>query len=155
MDRIDLSDFFTTKAESVDFATRLQEISKQIYETDFNLENSLLSHFGIQKKDKFLSLVRNNEINLEKNSILMDFIKQVLEKISTLPTVSLTLAFEPQKDTLHALSEWFILNINHQVLLDINIDPKLIAGAAINFNGKYKDYSAKSKFSSIVASVSL
>jgi F0F1-type ATP synthase delta subunit len=153
MDQMDLSDFFITKAESVDFSTRLQEICNQVYETNFNFENTFLSHFGIQKKEKFLTLIRNNKINLENNSLLMDFLKQVLEKISSLSTVSLTLAFEPENQILHELSEWFILNINRQVLLDIKTDSKLIAGVAINYNGKYKDYSARTKFSSIVASV--
>jgi F0F1-type ATP synthase delta subunit len=154
MDQLDLSDFFTTKAESVDFSTRLQSISEQLYETDFNLETSLLAQFGIERKEKFLTLIRNNAINLKSNSSLLDFINRILEKISSMSVISLTLAFEPEKLTLHDLSEWFNLNINRQLLFDITIDPKLIAGAAINFNGKYKDYSAKSKFTSIISSVS-
>jgi F0F1-type ATP synthase delta subunit len=152
MEQLDLSDFFTTKSESLDFSTRLSGIARQIYETGFNLEPSLLTEFGIQKKDHFLSLLRNNQINVASNSALSEFFNLIIQKISSLPVVTLTIAFEPDNQTLRDLSQWFTLNINRQVVFEIIVDPKLIAGAAITYNGRYEDYSVKTKFTQIVAS---
>jgi len=151
MDQLDLSDFFTTKSESLDFSTRLSNIGRRVYETDFNLESMLLTEFGIQKKDRFLSLLRNNQINTTSNSNLSEFFNLITQKISSLPIVTLSIAFEPDSQSLQDLSQWFTLNINRQVIFEIIVDPKLIAGAAITYNGRYEDYSAKSKFAQILS----
>lgn len=148
MEQFDLSDFCTTKAQAADFSSRLENVVQQIYATDFNLDNCLLEQFGIQKKDKFSTLLRDNEVNIEANSELQGFIHKVIEKVNSLPVVDLTLAFEPDQSTLRDLSEWFILN-NKQVLFEIKIDKEIIAGAIIDYNGKHKDFSARSTFERI------
>jgi hypothetical protein len=151
MVKLDLSDFFTTKAQAVDFTTRLSTISQAIYATDFNLEEALIDQFGLQKKDKFIALLRNNEIKVDSPTALQEFLNQVGSLVSSLPTTSLTLAFEPDEEVLHEFSKWFFLNTSHQVLFDIQVDPNLIAGAAVSYNGKYKDLSVKPQFDQILA----
>lgn len=146
MDTLDLSDFFKTKAESIDFSTRLAAISEKIYKTDFDLEKTLMEEFGLRKKDKFVTLLRNNKINIESQSALSDFFGKIVEKISTLSVLSITLAFEPTEKTLEVLSEWFLLNINKQFLFDFKVDFGLIAGAQILANGRHFDFSIRSKF---------
>jgi F0F1-type ATP synthase delta subunit len=149
MEDLDLSCFFKTEAQAVDFSTRLCAISDKIYNTNFNLEKTLTDQLGIQEKDKFMTILRNNKIPLSSNSALKDFIGKIQEKISSLPTVSLTLAFEPKEKTLKSLSDWFPLNINQQVLLDIKVDPEIIAGASISYKGKFLDFSVKPVFDQV------
>jgi F0F1-type ATP synthase delta subunit len=146
MEDLDLSGFFKTQVQSVDFFTRLSAISEKIYKTGFNLEKVLTDQLGIQKKDRFMILLRDNKVSLSSNAALRDFISQVQEKISSLPTVSLILAFEPKEETLKSLSDWFPPNIGKQVLLDIKVDPEIIAGACVSCKGKYSDFSIKPVF---------
>jgi hypothetical protein len=149
MEEISLSDFFHTKPQATDFSIHLATISEDIYHTDFNLEKALIEHFGIKKKDQFISLLRNNKINIYSNSELKTFFDKIQATISNLPLLSLAIAFEPSEETLKALSEWLILNIHKEVLFDITVDTKLIAGATISFNGKYAECSIKPKFDQI------
>ncbi|OGD09148.1 hypothetical protein A2397_01630 [Candidatus Amesbacteria bacterium RIFOXYB1_FULL_44_23] len=151
METLDLSDFFTSKAESSDFCSRLATVSQSVYETDFDLQKALLEQFGILKKDKFMALLRDNEISIESNSDLQEFMNKICQKASALPTVTISLAFEPDETILKEFSSWFVLNTNHQVLIDIQIDPSLIAGASITSNGKFHDFSAKSKFNQMLS----
>lgn len=151
MPQLDLSDFFTTKPQAVDFSNRLATISKQVYETDFNLEIALLGQFGIEKKDKFVTFLRNNDVNTQVNSALEEFFSLLQQKISQLSVATLTLAFEPEAKIIQSFSQWFTLNTNRQVLFEIKIDPHLLAGAAITYNGKYFDFSIKSKFDQLVS----
>jgi F0F1-type ATP synthase delta subunit len=148
--QLDLSDFFTTKPQAVDFSNRLAVVLEHIYATGFNLESVLLAQFGIEKKDKFMTLLRDQEIDSNSNSALQNFLGLLQDVISKLPVATLTLAFEPTDTVLHNLSEWFTLNANRQVLFDIKIDPTLIAGAAITYNGKYFDFSVKSRFEQVL-----
>jgi F0F1-type ATP synthase delta subunit len=147
---LDLSDFFSTKAQSVDFSTRLSAVSQQVFATNFNLEATLIDQLGLQKKDKFITLLRDNSVKVESNSALQEFFGQIQTQISSLQVATITLAFEPDETALRDLSQWFFQNLNRQVLFEIQIDPDLIGGVAILYNGKYQDLSVKSRFSQIL-----
>lgn len=143
---LDLTLFFKTKAQATDFASRLAVISAKVYETNFNLEQELLDEFGITKKDKFMTLLRNNHIAPEKAADLKAFFTKIQDRINKLPTLSLTIAFEPKEKTLHALSEWFVMNIKKQMLFEITVDPNVIGGAKLNYQGNFLDASVKPLF---------
>lgn len=148
--QIDLSDFFITKSQAEDFKSRLDNIIDKLYSTNFNFEKTLLEEFGIEKKDKFITLLRENKINDLTNTTIQDFLKNVQDTISNIPVMTLTIAFEPNQEILKSLSQWFLFNLNKQIVFDFQIDKKIIAGAAINYDGKFKDYSIKSTFDEII-----
>lgn len=149
MEILDLSDFFKTKAEAIDFSQRLSIISQRIFETNFNLDKTLMDHLGIHKKEKLISLMRESEINISSATAIKDFLTVIQNKISYLPVLSITLAFDPTEETLQALSDWFLLN-KKQVLFEISIDKSLLAGVAIYYNSKYLDFSIKNRFEKIL-----
>lgn len=153
MEELDLSDFFHTKAEANDFSIHLSQISESIYQTGFNLEKEITEHFGVEKKDKFISFLRNNKVNIYSTSDLKTFFDKIQAITSNLPLLSLVIAFEPNEETLKLLSEWLFSNTHKQVLLDITVDTKIIGGATISFNGKYADCSIKTKFDQIFQDV--
>jgi hypothetical protein len=150
MSAIDLSAFFQTKAQAADFSSRLATLSEKIYETNFNLEKSVMEQFGLKKKDAFMTMLRDQNVAVETNTVLKQFLTDLQKDIAGLPVLSLTLAFEPKDKTLKALSEWFVLNIKRQIILEITVDPQQIAGASISFNGKDVDFSIRSKFDGVV-----
>lgn len=143
---LDLTPFIKTKADATDFSARIAAISAQVYAVGFTLEQALLDEFGIQKKDKFMKLLRDNNINIEKDAELKEFLTKLQSTAQSLPVLTLTIAFEPKAKTLQALSEWFVMNIKKHMLFEITVDPKLIAGATINYKGKYMDASIKPVF---------
>ena len=150
MDQLDLSPFFKTKSQASDFSARLAKLSESIYETTFNLEKELLDQFGIQKKDKFITLLRDSQINAEKPADLKGFVDKLCAYISTLPVLSLTVAFEPKEQSLKRLADWFTLNIKKQILFDISVDSTIIAGTTLTYNGKFLDYSIKPKIDELM-----
>lgn len=150
MTTLDLSSFFQTKAQASDFTSRVATLADKLYETDFNLETALLNEFGLKKKDAFMAIMRENNVSPDSTSSLKEFFTKLQEQVTSLPVLTLTLAFEPKDQTMKALAEWFVLNINKQVVFDINIDRSLIAGAAISFNGRDSDLSIREKFNKIV-----
>ena len=153
MENIDLSEFAKTKGQANDFTARLSTISGKVFKNDFDLENVLLEEFGVKKRDKFMSLLRENKINTESHSDIKNFLGKLSEKVQSLPTLTLNIAFEPKEKNLKALSDWFYLNNKKQVLFELNVDPTLIAGATLTFEGKYVDFSIKERFSKIVKNV--
>lgn len=150
MDNIDLSDLFTTKAEANDFLSRLTAISEMFFQTGFSLEHALTQHFGVNKKDRIISILRTNNIQTDSLPAVKEFTFVLMAKISALPVLSLAIAFEPQEQTLKSLSEWFFINMHKQMLFDIAVDRKVIAGAKITYNGKFFDFSIRSTFERIL-----
>jgi F0F1-type ATP synthase delta subunit len=136
MEQLDLSDFFTTKPQAVDFAARLSSVSENIYETSFNLEKTLQKNLGIKKKDKFISLLRSNKIPIDSTSTLVNFFERIQKEISSLPQASMILAIEPSEEILKEISDWFLLNLKRQILIDIQINPDIVAGAIVSYKGK-------------------
>jgi len=150
MDELDLTDFFKTKSQAIDFSSRVTTVLEDIYHTDFSIEKSLTQQFGIQKKDIFIRLLRENNVDVGSTPMLQEFLKKIQEKISSLAVMSLTLAFEPTDLSLKAIAQWFLMNIHQQVLLEFVVDPGIIAGIHITYNGKFKDYSIKTAFDQIL-----
>jgi len=70
-----------------------------------------------------------------------------LEKMTTnLPILTMYLAFEPDEATLNQLGTFVRQTFNFPLLLlDIKINPNLIAGTALVWKGIYKDYSLHAK----------
>lgn len=143
MEQIDFSEFFSTKTEANDFLTTLTSITDTIFQTDFRLETALAEKFGITVSDRLLSLMHENNINLESRDEIKIFLQKMHDVISALPVLSMTVAFEPQERTLKALSEWFFINIKKQVLFEFTVDHKLVAGATLTYNGKFFDFSIR------------
>lgn len=150
---MDLSVFFRTKIQADDFRSRIATISEMTYQTGFNLEKALSEQLGLEKKDKFLTLVRDNKVNTTSAAEMKTFLEKIQTAITEIPLVPITLAFEPKEQTLTALIDWCDLNLKKQVIFDITVDRKLLAGATITYNGKFRDFSLKPKFDQIVANV--
>ena len=61
--------------------------------------------------------------------------------LSKIPKVILTIAFKPSGEFLKTLSFWFEKNLGKKVVCDIRVREEIIAGALVEYRGKYKDYS--------------
>jgi len=79
-----------------------------------------------------------------------------IEKLSAnLPVLTMYLTFEPDSITLNQLGASTRQTFNSpSLLLDIKIDPNLIAGCALVWQGVYKDYSLRSKLEEKKAEIS-
>ena len=97
-----------------------------------------------------MNYLRDNKIKNSSNDELKKFLQNLQNDIRRIPVLTLNIAFEPNETTLKALIQWFLFTLNKQVLIDFIIDKKIIAGASINFNGKFKDYSVKTLFDNII-----
>ncbi|MBL7078035.1 F0F1 ATP synthase subunit delta [Candidatus Shapirobacteria bacterium] len=58
-------------------------------------------------------------------------------------TVDLTLAFSPGKDLLKKITAFVREKVASGAVLKITVDPKILGGAIISFQGKYLDGSLK------------
>lgn len=62
-------------------------------------------------------------------------------EIEKLQVLNLRIAFEPNWASLTKIWQWANVNLGPGVVLDIDCDFRLIAGAIVTWKGKYRDYS--------------
>jgi uncharacterized protein YuzE len=77
-----------------------------------------------------------------KTKQILDFLKDSFSKFKF---VSITLAFEPSNKFLQNIKVWLEKNMEEKVLVDLTINRKIIGGAVVIANNRYKDYSISSK----------
>lgn len=64
----------------------------------------------------------------------------------TLSTLTLYLPFEPDENTIAQIGSYCRKTFNFPgMILDIKLDPRLIAGTALSWKGVYRDYSLRAK----------
>ena len=145
----DLTPFFTTKGQATDFLTRLSALSEEVYHIDFSVERAAMKHLGVRKGELFLKLLKDHGVTLDSDKETKAFIDKIQSAIRELNILTITIAFEPDESTFQALSEWFLINLKKQFILEISVNPAIIAGAAINYKGTYLDCSIKQLFEKI------
>lgn len=150
MEGLDLSSFFTTKGEAKMFSVQLSSVADRVYKTGFDLDKILTEELGIQKKEKFIKLMKDNNISPDYNQGLIIFIEKITKLISDIPVITVTVAFEPTYKTLKSMSEWFVINLNKHFVFDIIVDPAIIAGSVINFKGKFIDLSIRPQVEQVI-----
>jgi F0F1-type ATP synthase delta subunit len=143
MEQLILTAFFTTKSQANAFNVRLNSFSEAIYNNNFSLEKDSMHYFGMKKSEAFLKLLQDNNVASDSASALKAFVVKLQETIKALPALTLTVAFEPNEKVLRTLAEWFVMNLKKQFLLEIFIDPTLVAGATIKYKGSFLDASSK------------
>jgi F0F1-type ATP synthase delta subunit len=84
----------------------------------------------LEREEKFLSVGQESEF--------LDNFKNFLLK---LPKMKLEIAFEPREVFILELDKWFKENLGKKIILDIFVNPKIVGGAKIEYQGKWKDYS--------------
>ena len=77
--KTDLSEFFITKNQASDFIQSINNIIDKLYEVNFKLETALVDEFGIDKKDKFINLLRDLKVQNNSNDEIKKFLQNLQE----------------------------------------------------------------------------
>jgi len=73
------------------------------------------------------------------------FLQLLKNHLTSLPKVKIEIAFEPERETLEKISQWFKEKLKKKMILDLRINPKIIGGAKIEYGGKWRDFSLAKK----------
>lgn len=119
-----------------------QSLSNKLYSAKFDLSKQGL----VEKQD--LDWLNNLEIGLIENITTDSFnsiFKDLSERIKQLKILVLYLALEQPEDEIENIGKYVRQNFNQNIILDIKLDPSLLGGCAIVWNGIYRDYSIRKK----------
>lgn len=73
------------------------------------------------------------------------YITEIINYLKKLPIVKVTLAFEPNSTFSNKINEVISSLLGHKIILDFEVNPQIVAGIALEYKGKFADYSYMEK----------
>lgn len=120
----------------VDLSIKLDKLREQKFIEE---GNESLEIFTAQEKNLFDNIVKNNpELNATSNiSAQAQFVSEYLSNLSV---VRLTIAFTPNIAFERKLADLISTKLRN-VVLDIIVDPEILGGSVLEYEGKHVDKS--------------
>lgn len=73
----------------------------------------------------------------------LKILAQLKDELLAMPLVKFQLAFFPTPRFIKKLSRWFEEKLKRRVVLDITVNPEIVGGIILEYQGKYLDLSLK------------
>lgn len=102
--------------------------------------------------------LRNYLKELEKKKIIPtlphqqnSFLDKLKKYLQAIPQVKLEIAFTPTEDFILKISNWFEKEFHQRIIIDINVNPKIVGGAIVEYHGKYGNFSLAKKIDVLIS----
>ncbi len=140
-----LHSYLRTKNEATKLILLLEKLIDELFKEIFSLDKILASELTLELKIIIEKLIKESGIKTENKKEVQAFLAKLQEELSRLPVVHIILSISPKEQQVEIIHNWFYQNFQKTVLLDISIDPTIIGGGVISFNGRANDYSLRNK----------
>ncbi len=95
-------------------------------------------------------LAIENQVNLENTAEVDLFLNRLRDDVQVIPHLTLTISTEPTTGLIQAINEWIIINLRKAIILDFVLDPKIVGGAIVAYQGKIVDHTLKKKLETMM-----
>jgi len=85
------------------------------------------------------------EITRKKSGPEKEEASNLEKELRALPEMKLDIAFFPTDNFLNRISQWLQKEFGQRIILDITVNPKVVAGAIIEYQGNWRDFSLAKK----------
>lgn len=122
--------------------SRVRTVKTNLLKNFFGGEHNLQP--AVQELNWLSTLPPIFNAQFNKDNVYKIF-EDIERKVQQLPTLTIYITFEPSIDAIYQIGTFARKTFGPSFLLDIKLDPNLIAGAALVWKGMYRDYSLRAK----------
>lgn len=119
----------------------LESLSDGLYRTDISMGELVRKSLPYEQAIVIGRLATQYGLSIDDKEKAQEFFAKVREAINALPVVQITLALQPNATLMGLIHDWFYRTYRKFVLLEVIVNPDIVAGSIISVNGKYCDYS--------------
>lgn len=130
-----------TKQDANNFLVHINEVIANLFKSSSSPIDVITAFMPYAKKEWSLSLIHEHDLNITDLTQMQNFFQGLKDALEKMPVVEISLAFEPNEKFIVLVSNKISIYSKKPVILDINYNPKIIAGLVIGFKGNYKNYS--------------
>lgn len=141
MDFSAIREQLVTTGQAERFVNQLDDLASCLYiETDsfFKKMNTI---FSTDMSDAFNLFIKMNAIDVTNKQVMANVLTDLKNHIRALPKIRLRLAVEPTAADAAVFASWIERCFKEKVFIDYEVTHEILAGAQIEYNGKYGDYS--------------
>lgn len=78
------------------------------------------------------------------------YLSELKQSLDNLKVMRISISFDPPQSTIENIGAWLRKNVSADIVLEIEVNQSLIAGAEISWQGKYADFSKKSEVNKLI-----
>lgn len=139
-----------TKEELVFFLEEIANVRQIIFkDKEEFLSRKLKRKAGVELKGLLEELEKEGVI-FEGRGKQSDFLEELEKELQSLPEIKLEIAFSPDNDSLEKISQWFEKELGQKIILDLSINPKIVGGVIIEYQGNWRDFSLEKEIDSLI-----
>ena len=132
-----------TKHDAGVLLDKLERLEESLYNVKLPFATAVKNVFSFAATEEFMGNIASANVSTDSPDALRKYLDTVKDDLQNLPTASIRVPTTPTDDTIKYISRWFDANMGQRVILDFVVEPTLIGGVVIEYNGKYADYSLK------------
>ncbi|HVZ67678.1 MAG TPA: hypothetical protein VG917_05475 [Patescibacteria group bacterium] len=117
------------------FLNSLEKLSAEIFKE--GKKQDIVADVYVDDINEFLT---SEKLDKEDKNAVEKALSDIREEMENLKSINITLASYPNEEIINAMSSWLDKNMDEKVILNIDVDGRIGAGAVFN-NGIFKDYS--------------
>lgn len=131
---------------------KLEDIKSRLYRSGVsaNFSSQVDSLFTAEEKGAFEESALIVADSFQDPDQIEKFINDLIVRLQNIDSFSITLAFEPAIEITRSILRSIEQKVKSPVVVKISIDPSIIAGAVIEYSGKYGDFSVKNEVERIL-----
>lgn len=134
-----LKDVYTT-IELDDRLEEVEEASRWVYKGGSTPLSQKINNVSGEFKSLVYDLEQTHKIP-SINKDLANALKKTQREIEAVPSLKITLAFQPSQEFIKSIVNKYFNNLYQKTVLDISVDPTIIAGCKMEYGGEYQDFS--------------
>ena len=136
----------TTKQELVYLLDDINQAKDLIYEKS---DKKLSEKVKNVVSEGFRKIIRNQEDELNTREEQEEFLNQLKSQLQSAAQIKLTLAFSPSDSFLKDISQWLENETGEHIIIDLTVDPEIVGGAIIEYDGHYLNFGLDKKIEKI------
>lgn len=95
--------------------------------------------------EQFMHFLDANDIKIENSKSRSDLIKQLRSLKESVPVIHMTFAAAPDSDSLQRITAWLRTEIDSQAVIEVGVQPSLIAGVHLRTVNSIHDFSLRGR----------
>lgn len=132
----------STESEKDQLVNQIESLSQAIYKVNGDDARKTAEEGMDVRIVEILKAIPSKE--------LPTFLNDLKEKINSLAVAKVTLSFNPTVAFVKKLHDFLVQNLATQAVVDIEVNPEIIAGLTIELGGKFTDLTVRKKLNEYI-----
>lgn len=130
-----------TVSDLNNYIRMIDSLKPIIFQQGNNLAQTLQQELPPKLSNYITTYAETTNLNLNDQADAQRLVQQIVYILHLVPVAELTVPAPLTNKQIIKITQWWRSKTDKAVILNIKIDPDLIAGIRIGFEGKYADYS--------------